>query len=117
MLLPLRVLGVPFASRGSGIVNPAGETTSLDFAVSGAGSRLQGMMVTSLDNADTGATAASEVLQGSEGGEAEEGEAGDRASAADEWAGFVVKDGPTGQVRHCLQSIYSSLDTLALQLS
>lgn len=99
MVLPLRALGVPFASRGSAADQGETTTSSLDFDVSGAGNRLQGLMVTSLATAGTSAPSESEVLRGSGGG-AEEGSARDTAEgAADGWAGFfVVKDGPTTQV-------------------
>lgn len=103
MVLPLRVLGVPFAGRGSS-TDPGG-TTSLDFAVSGEGSRLQGLKVTSLAAVDTGAPSESEASR--DGGRGRtEGELRDRTSAADEWAGFVVKDGPVGQVREACLFFY-----------
>lgn len=98
MVLPLRALAVPFASRGSA-TDQGGETTaSLDFDVSGAGNRLQGLMLTSLAAADRSAPSETEVFRDSgEGGE--EGNARDGATAGGGWAGFAVKDGPTGQVR------------------
>lgn len=96
MILPLRALCVPFASRGR--ATDPGESPSLDFAVSGAGNRLQGLLVTSLAAADTGAQPESGGPRSSEGDGRDRG-ARDRASAAEEWAGFVVKDGPPGQVR------------------
>lgn len=96
MALPLHVLGVPFASHGSSM--DPGATTSLDFAVSGAGNRLQGLMVTSLAApAEPDAPSKSGVSRSSGGG-GEEGDASYRASAEDEWAGFVVQDDPAGQV-------------------
>lgn len=100
----MRALGVPFASRGGATDREDRGSISLDFDVSGAGNRLQGLMVTSLAAVDTGAPPESEVLRGSGGGR-EEGNLRDRASAADEWAGFVVKDGPTGQVREMCVSM------------
>eukprot|EP00903_Cladosiphon_okamuranus_P011246 g10610.t1 len=96
MVLPLRAFAVPYTSRGGGTAKGDRHTTaSLDFDVSGAGNRLRGLMITRLAAAGTGAPSGSEVLR-DRGGGGGEGNSRDGASAADERAGFVVKDGPTG---------------------
>lgn len=102
IMMPLRVHGVPFASHskttGHAGVGPGTTPSSsmLDFTVSGAGDRLEGLMVANLAAsaaaASSAASAGSDTQRGSQGGEREEG-ARDGISTADERAGFVVKEG------------------------
>lgn len=94
MAVPLGVLGVP--SAGNGEVSNAGAAgaSSLDFAVSGAGNRLEGLMISNLATAG-----AAEATKGTTGGAA--GDARGDASEGGERGGFVVKGGPASQVRRC----------------
>lgn len=102
MTVPLGVLGVP--SAGNGGISSVGvaEVSSLDFAVSGAGNRLEGLMIANL-----AAVGADEATQGTTGGAG--GDARGEESAAGEGGGFVVKDSPASKVRRaCRGVLYSS---------
>jgi len=92
MAMPLGVLGVHSAGNGSVPNVGAAGGASLDFAVSGAGNRFEGLMIANLATA-----AAAEATQATTGGAG--GDAKGKASAAGEGGGFVVKYGPESQVR------------------
>lgn len=129
------VHGVPFASHnrttghtgagagtrtGAGVGAGVGVGTTppsslLDFAVSGVGKRLEGLMIANLasaaDAAATSASVGSDTQRGNIGGKREGG--ADESSAAEEWAGFVVKEGPNsvGYVTHLNEGFPSAINS------